>query len=678
MVTPQIRARVAQLRAQITRDNKAYYIDHRPQVTDAEYDNAFAELTRLEAAHPELKNAGSPTQTVGVTPSGKNGTVEHRTPMLSIDNTYEEAGVDAFASRMGELLGQAESEIEYSVEPKFDGLALSAIYTNGQLVGAGTRGTHEVGEDVLATARAIRNLPHILPADAGAQRHDIRGEVVLPIAAFNRLNAEMIERGEEPYATCRNAAAGILGQSDVKRAADAGLLFIAYGMGTDTIPSGIKTQRNVLDYLQRIGIPVSPNTFVKHGITDVKKLFEKFAEHRHELPYDIDGVVVKINNLADQAELGYVSRAPRGMMAYKFNQQEAWTRVLGIDVQIGRTGAVTPVARLAPIEVGGVMVSNATLHNEDEIRRKNVMIGDVVLVRRGGDVIPDLVEVDLAKRPSDASEFHMPGACPCCKSPVIKPEDEAIARCTGGLACDEQRKQSLIYFASRPCMDIDGLGEKLIEQLFTAGVVREFADIFRLTRAQLMKFDRMGDKKAQNILDAIEASRGVTPRNFLQALGIRHAAEGTAKRLEAHFGSVDAVLAASLDDIMAVDDIGPTVGKSVSDYLRQNEARVRELASFMRFQEKQKASDALAGKTIVVTGTLTQFKREEIKGWIESHGGKTSDSVSKKTSYLVCGEAAGTKLAKARALGVLVISETDLLDLTNDAEQPANRPRMRA
>lgn len=660
-VAREIRA----LREEIERANYNYYVLDRPTIPDAEYDRLFRRLQELEQAHPELAAPDSPTQRVGAAPLKAFREVAHRVPMLSLNNAFEPADVEAFDRRIREALG--EERIDYEVEPKFDGLAVSLRYEDGVLAQGSTRGDGTTGEDVTQNLRTVRAIPLRLHGRRPPAVLEVRGEVLMRKADFERLNAEQRARGQREFANPRNAAAGSLRQLDARVTASRRLTFFAYGVGEaeeGALPAD--RQSRVLDFLAGLHVPVPPLRDVVTGVDGLARFYNTVREQRERLPYEVDGVVYKVDRLDWQRQLGFVSRAPRFALAHKFPAQEALTRLVGIDVQVGRTGALTPVARLEPVFVGGVTVTNATLHNQDEIDRKDVRIGDTVIVRRAGDVIPEIVAVVPERRPAHARRFRLPDKCPVCGSDVVRLPGEAVARCTGGLYCPAQRKQALLHFASRRALDIEGLGEKLVDQLVDAGLVKTPADLFGLTLERLAALDRMGEKSAQNLLEALERStREATLARFIFALGIRHVGETTARDLAEHFGSLDALMRASRDEILEVRDVGPVVAESVARFFAEphNRAVIERLrgAYGARWQAPQRrgaeGGGPLAGKTFVLTGTLASMTRDEAKQRIEALGGKVTGSVSGKTDYVVAGADPGSKLDRARELGVSILDE---------------------
>ncbi|MCX8087394.1 MAG: NAD-dependent DNA ligase LigA [Rhodocyclaceae bacterium] len=663
MTTPAERA--AFLRAEIERHNHAYYVLDAPTIPDAEYDKLFRELQELEAAHPELATPDSPTQRVGGAPLPAFRQVAHAVPMLSLNNAFTAEEAEAFDRRCREALGV--DDVDYACEPKFDGLAITLRYEHGLFVLGATRGDGFTGEDVTQNLRTVRNIPLRLTGSDVPAQLEVRGEVLMPRREFEKLNERQRAAGEKEFVNPRNAAAGSLRQLDPKITAQRPLRFFAYGVADASVFHPALTLHSALmDRLASWGIPVAAERAVVRGAAGLLAYYEKIAAARRTLSYDIDGVVYKVNRLADQEKLGYVSRAPRFAIAHKFPAEEATTTVLAIEVQVGRTGALTPVARLAPVFVGGVTVTNATLHNEDEVRRKDVRVGDTVIVRRAGDVIPEVVAVVPEKRRPGSAEFRLPARCPVCGSAVEKPEDEAIARCTGGLYCPAQRKQALMHFASRRALDIEGLGEKLVDQLVDAGLVETAADLYRLDLATLAGLERMGEKSARNLLAAIEKSKQTTLARFIYALGIRNVGEATAKDLARHFGSLEALLAADEAALQAVPEVGPVVASSIVRFFA--EPHNREVIAALRaagvsWEEGTPAVPSrapLAGKTFVLTGTLPTLTREEAKALIEAAGGKVAGSVSKKTDYVVAGAEAGAKLAKAQELGIAILDENGL------------------
>jgi len=664
-----IAARVKALRAELDEHNYNYYVLDRPVITDADYDRLFRELEELEHEHPDLVSADSPTQRVGGAPLAEFAQVQHRTPMLSLANAFQDDEIAAFDKRVREALDA--DAIEYAAEPKFDGLAISLTYEGGNLVTAATRGDGYSGEDVTANLRTVRSIPLRLRSAKPPAQLEVRGEVLMLRVEFRRLNERQREQGDKEFVNPRNAAAGSLRQLDPRITATRRLAFFAYGTGT-VIDAGIRSHAESLDRLAGIGFPVSGERRVVRGVDGMLAYYHEIAGKRAALPFDIDGVVYKVNDLSAQNALGFVSRAPRYAIAHKFAAEEASTLVEGINVQVGRTGALTPVARFKPVFVGGVTVTNATLHNEDEVRRKDVRVGDTVVVRRAGDVIPEVVRVIVEKRPPATREFVMPTACPVCGSQVHRSADEAVVRCTAGLFCPAQRKQALLHFAGRRAMDIEGLGSKLVEQLVDTSVVQTPADLYKLDVAKLAALERMAEKSAGNVMAAIEKSKSTTLARFIYALGIRNVGESTALDLARYFGNVDRLSAAGVEELQQVPDVGPTVAQSIADFFAEphNRQVVAELQkSGVKFAEtaprKVDAAHAVYGKSFVLTGTLPTLTRDEAAQRIRDRGGKVSGSVSKRTHYVVAGADAGSKYDKARELGVAILDETRLLELLN-------------
>lgn len=664
--------RAAWLKAELNRHSHAYYVLDNPTIPDAEYDRMFRELVELEQAHPDLITSDSPTQRVGGMPLPQFEQVQHSIAMLSLNNAFEDEEVIAFDRRVREGL-ETTAEVEYSAELKFDGLAVSVRYEKGVLVQAATRGDGMTGENVTANIRTIRAMPLRLHMDAPPPVLEVRGEVLMFKSDFAKLNQRQRDLGQKEFANPRNAAAGSLRQLDSKITAQRALRFFAYGIGAVEGMELPDSHSTLLDWYASIGLPVCIERKVTTGAQGLLDFYRAIEVRRQELPYDIDGVVYKVNQVRSQQRLGFVSRAPRFAIAHKFQAEEAMTLLQGIDVQVGRTGAITPVARLTPVFVGGVTVTNATLHNEDEVNRKDILIGDTVIVRRAGDVIPEVVASVPELRPDNARRFVMPTQCPVCGSPIIRPEEEAIARCSGGwIKCSAQRKGGLLHFVSRRAMDIEGLGEQLVEQLVDKHVITTAADLYKLGLTSLASLDRMADKSAQNVLNALEKSKTTTLARFIYALGIRHVGESTAKELARHFGNLDALLHASEEQLLDVADIGPVVARSIRYFFSDplNLELVEQLrAAGIHWPESVQSTDVpkpLAGNTFVLTGALPTLTRDEAVAMIEAAGGKVAGSVSKKTSYVVAGEEAGSKLTKAQELGVSIIDEAGLHQLLGE------------
>ena len=675
-----VATKIEALRTQLNQWAHEYYVQDAPSVPDAEYDRAFQQLQALEGAYPDLVTPDSPTQRViGAVADGLTA-VRHTVAMLSIrtETDTEASGAEAFDARVRRELKLAPEAppVEYVAEPKFDGLAMSLRYEAGRLVQAATRGDGEVGEDVTHNIRTIRQIPLLLHGGGdGASLPvppvlEVRGEVYMRRADFERLNERQRERGDKTFVNPRNAAAGAVRQLDSGIAAQRPLSFFAYGLGEVTPPGedgpDFTSHHQVLQQLKKWGFPVSSLVSQALGATELVAYHQRIGALRDELPFDIDGVVYKVDSLQLQRELGFVTREPRWAVAHKYPAQEMVTRVEGIDIQVGRTGKLTPVARLAPVFVGGVTVTNATLHNLFELRRKGVRVGDEVIVRRAGDVIPEVVGRLPAPRGSYVANFRMPRECPICASRVLREPGEADHRCSGGLFCPAQRKQALLHFAQRRAMDIEGLGEKLVDQLIEGHIVRSLPDLYRLGLATLAQLDRMADKSAQNLLAALEKSQRTTLARFLFALGIRHVGEATAKELARHFGQLDALMDADVDALMQVPDVGPIVAQAVHDFFAEphNREVVEQLrACGVRWPEGEPQPAALlplAGKTVVLTGQLPTLGREQAKEMLEAAGARVAGSVSGKTSYVVAGAEAGSKLERARALGVPVLDEDGL------------------
>ena len=675
MTIPQaVAVRVQQLRDEIETHNHRYYVLDAPTVPDAEFDKLFRELQALETDYPALVSPDSPTQRVGAKPTTDFAQVTHRVAMLSLNNAFASEEVEAFDRRVREGLGR--DDINYAVEPKFDGLALSLVYEHGVLTQAATRGDGYTGEDVTANIRTIQAIPLKLHTQQPPSLLEVRGEVLMLKRDFERLNTAQRAKQEKEFANPRNAAAGSLRQLDPQITATRKLTFFAYAIGAVAEVTLPRQHSQIMDWLVELHFPVCHERQVVIGMQGLLAYYEAIGAKRESLPYEIDGVVYKVNDLAAQNELGFVSRAPRFAIAHKYPAQEMMTEVLGIDVQVGRTGAITPVARLKPVFVGGVTVTNATLHNEDEVRRKDVHIGDFVIVRRAGDVIPEVVSVVTEQRPADARPFTMPTQCPVCGSHIIKLPDEAVARCTGGLVCPAQRKQALLHFASRRAMDIEGLGDKLVEQLVDCGLVKTPADIYQLDKQTLANLERMAEKSASNILFAIQHSKETTLDRFIYALGIRNVGEATAKELARYFGSLQSLLQADETQLVGVPDIGPIVAQSIAQFFA--EPHNREVIELLREAKvtwpegkgKQETVQTVnSGKTFVLTGTLPTLSREQAREMIEAVGGKVIGSVSKKTDYVVVGSDAGSKLAKAQELGVPLLDEAGLRKLLGQVDQ---------
>lgn len=656
-----VKQQIAQLRDEINQHNHRYYVLDEPQIPDKEYDRLLRELQKLEQQYPQLVTADSPTQRVGATPLSQFNEIQHLTPMLSLNNAFDEQEVSEFDRRAREKLN-CES-IDYAAEPKLDGLAISLLYKNGVLERGATRGDGFSGEDVTQNIRTIDSIPLRLMGNDYPALLEVRGEVIMSKTGFEKLNHQQREKGEKTFANPRNAAAGSLRQLDPRITATRPLSFYSYAVGKVEGGELPDTQMAVLEQLRHWGLRLNPEVSV---VTDVAGCLEYYGQLQHKrdsLDYDIDGVVYKVNDLSQQEKLGFVSRAPRWAIAHKFPAQEAMTTLLAIDIQVGRTGALTPVARLEPVFVGGVTVTNATLHNQDEVERKDVRVGDTVVVRRAGDVIPEVVSVVLSKRPKSTKKFKMPGQCPICDSEVIRLENEAVARCTGGLYCPAQRKEAIKHFASRKAMDIEGLGDKLVEQLVDNVIVKDPSDIYQLDLTTLATLERMAEKSAQNLLDAIEKSKQTRLERFIYALGIRQVGETTARTLARHFGNLTKLMSAPEEELISVQDVGPIVAASIAHFFHEphNQIIIKKLQDagvhWADIKVAPKQQLPLSGKTFVITGTLANISREDAKALLEERGAKVVGSVSKKTDYVVVGENPGSKAIKAESLGISMLDE---------------------
>jgi DNA ligase (NAD+) len=672
-------ARIAELTRELNQHLYNYHVLDAPTIPDGEYDRLFVELQQLEAAHPESMASDSPTVRVGAAPIPEFSQVTHTLPMLSLNNGFSDEDVEQFDRRARETLGV--DAIDYAAELKFDGLAISLRFEDGLFVQAATRGDGTTGEDVTANIRTVRAIPLRLHGENVPAVLEVRGEVLMYKADFLKMNERLRAAGEKEKANPRNAAAGSLRQLDSRITSQRNLKFFAYGVGALEGAPMPASHAALLDWLEQLGLPVSKERAVVQGAAGLLGFYRDIGARRNQLPYEIDGVVYKVNLVEDQRTLGFVSRAPRFALAHKFPAEEALTPVVDIEVQVGRTGAITPVARLQPVLVGGVMVTNATLHNESEVRRKDIRIGDTVIVRRAGDVIPEVVAFVPERRPADAREFVMPTNCPVCGSPIVRLEDEAVARCSGGWThCDAQKKGGLMHFVSRRAIDVEGLGDQLIEQLVDKNIIHTAADLYTLDKPRLAALERMADKSAQNVVDALEKSKNTTFARFIYALGIRNVGESTAKALAQHFGNLDALLhAASWENgiqLLEVADVGPIVARSIAAFLTdaENLALVNKLRTQLHWKEGthvMQNAGPFAGMTFVLTGTLPALSRDEAGALIEAAGGKVSGSVSKKTTYVVAGADAGSKLAKAETLGLAILDEAALLALLAKSNNPS-------
>lgn len=662
---------IESLKKEINEHNYRYYVLDEPSIPDAEFDRLFRKLQELETAHPEFITADSPTQRVGSKPLTEFAEIKHQIPMLSLDNAFSETEILNFNKRIFERLKNTDA-VDFAAEPKYDGVAVSILYENGKLKQAATRGDGQTGEDITQNVRTIKTIPLQLRAKNIPTILEIRGEIYMPLAGFNQYNQKAMADNEKLFANPRNAAAGSLRQLDPAITAKRPLDFFAYGIGVCSEDLAVKTHAELLDQLQQWGVRVTTERAVLPSIEACQKFYERLLEKRDKLLYEIDGMVIKVNDLNLQQQLGFVTRAPRWAIAYKFPAQEEITVLNAVDFQVGRTGAITPVARLEPVAVAGVIVRNATLHNMDEIHRKNIRIGDTVIIRRAGDVIPEVMGVVLERRSKHAKKIHLPTHCPVCHSLIIQKADEAIARCSGGLICSAQQKEAIKHFASRKAMDIEGLGDKLVEALVDANLVHSIAEIYDLKKSDIADLERMGEKSAENLIQAIQISKQTTFARFIFAIGIREVGEATAKMLAKHFRKLDHLMAASSEELLNLPDVGPVVSENIVSFFQEKQNR-RVLEQLIRHgivwpEETSEAGQntQLAGKTFVITGSFTSMTREEIKEALEQRGAKVSGSVSAKTSYLIVGSEPGSKLAKAEALSVPMLNETELNDLLTD------------
>ncbi|EGR2782551.1 NAD-dependent DNA ligase LigA [Vibrio parahaemolyticus] len=670
-MSESVHQRLEELKESLHYHAVRYYVEDNPEIPDAEYDRLMRELLEIEAQHPDLVTVDSPSQRVGGKPLSEFSQVTHEVPMLSLDNAFDDSELDSFHKRAQDRIG-GESIKQYCCEPKLDGLAVSLLYENGILVQAATRGDGTTGENITENVRTINAIPLKLRGDDWPARLEVRGEVFMPKAGFEKLNELARQKGEKVFVNPRNAAAGSLRQLDSRITASRPLSFYAYSVGVVQGADLAASHYERFLQIKSWGLPMCQETKRVDSLADVKTYYQDILQRRDALPYEIDGVVIKIDDIAVQERLGFVARAPRWAIAYKFPAQEEITTLNEVEFQVGRTGAITPVAKLEPVFVGGVTVSNATLHNADEIERLQVKIGDQVVIRRAGDVIPQVVSVIKERRPETARDIIFPTQCPVCGSHVERIEGEAVTRCTGGLVCQAQRKQALKHFVSRKALDVDGLGDKVIEQLVDREMVETPADLFKLSAGVLTVLERMGPKSAQNIVNALEKSKLTTLPRFLYSLGIREVGEATAANLAQHFKSLEAIQAATEEQLIAVQDIGVVVAKHITTFFEeeQNQAVVQDLlVQGIHWPEvsapEQGAALPLEGKTVVLTGTLSQLGRTEAKEALQSLGAKVTGSVSKKTDILFAGENAGSKLTKAQELGIEIKTEQDLLELIN-------------
>jgi DNA ligase (NAD+) len=666
-IPAKIKKEAEHLREQLNYHNYRYYVLDNPEIPDAEYDRLFRELQLLEEEYPELRTSDSPTQRVGAEPLAEFGEVRHVIPMLSLANAFSDEEVEAFGKRIAERL--ETTNVQFVAEPKLDGLAISLLYEDGVLVTAATRGDGVTGEDVTQNVRTIHSVPLHLVGENFPHILEVRGEVYMPKGGFEELNTRQREKGEKEFANPRNAAAGSLRQLDSRVTATRPLSIFCYGVGQvegEDIPD---RHSAILEQIKKWGFRVCPEIKKLKGLDQCLDYYHKIAEKRDKLPYEIDGVVYKVDRLDQQELLGYVSRAPRWAIAHKFPAQEAVTKLLAIDVQVGRTGALTPVARLEPVEVGGVTVTNATLHNQDEIERMDIRVGDTVVVYRAGDVIPKVADVIKSRRPKKTRKYKMPAHCPICGSDVVRIEDEAVMRCSGGLYCPAQRKEAIKHFASRRAMDIEGLGDKLVDQLVDTGLVNDVSDLYSLTLESVAGLERMAEKSAENLLNALEKSKTTTLPRFIYSLGIREVGEATAINLANHFGDLKALGKASEEVLQTVQDIGPIVASHIVTFFHQqhNLEVIRKLihagVKWPTIKIKDKAVLPLNGKTVVLTGTLSAMTRNQAKEQLQNLGAKVAGSVSKNTDMVIAGEEAGSKLEKAESLGIEVVDEQAFMKL---------------
>ena len=663
----KIKQRLNSLREEINAHNYSYYVLDDPEVTDSEYDRLLRELGNIEEQHPELITPDSPTQRVGATPLDSFSEVNHEVPMLSLGNAFSDQDMSDFDKRIRE--GVEKNSIEYAAEPKLDGLAISLLYKNGLLERAATRGDGRTGEDVTLNIRTIDAIPLKLRGKNFPPLIEIRGEVVMPKSGFEKLNRQQVQKGEKPFVNPRNAAAGSLRQLDPKITATRPLSFYCYGVGLIEGMSLPSKHSDMMEKLKSWGLRINPESKVVKGVKGCIDYYESLSKKRNDLPDEIDGIVYKVDDIQFQDVMGFVSRAPRWAIARKFPAQEEMTTLLDIDIQVGRTGALTPVARLSPVFVGGVTVSNATLHNQDEIDRLDVRKGDTVIVRRAGDVIPQIVSVVKSRRQGKPRRFHLPEKCPVCNSETARFDDEAVTYCTGGLFCEAQRKEAIKHFASRRAMNIDGLGDKLVEQLVDEGLINTIADLYHLEVEKLCELDRMAEKSAKNLVGSLIKSKSTTLSRFLFSLGIHSIGETTAQTLASHFATLENIMNATEEGLLEVPDVGPIVAENLLTFFKQehNLEVVKQLLdvgiNWPEIKKKSMDEQPLSGKTFVVTGTLETMGRNDAKAALHELGAKVSGSVSKKTDYVVVGENAGSKATKASDLGIKILNENELIKL---------------
>ncbi|EDZ64902.1 DNA ligase, NAD-dependent [beta proteobacterium KB13] len=669
-MTQDIIKKISYLKSVIQEHDHCYYVLDDPQISDHEYDSLLRELKNIEDSNPELITPDSPTQRVGGSPISEFNQIQHNKPMLSLGNAFGINELEAFNKRINDTLDV--NDVEFNAELKFDGLAVTILYENGLMKYAATRGDGNVGEDVTHNIKTIKTIPLKLYGDNHPRTFEVRGEVLMDKNDFKELNEYQISLGQKTFANPRNAAAGSLRQLDPKITAKRKLKFYAYSLGQVDQDLELTNHTDILKYIHNSGIPISSYSQRVVGINQMQHFYEDILKKRNDLPFDIDGIVYKVNSIKNQENLGYVSKAPRWAIAYKFPAEEAETVVNDINVQVGRTGVITPVARLQPVFVSGVTVTNATLHNEDEMLRKDIRIGDSVIVRRAGDVVPEIVRVIKEKRPSNAKVFEMPQYCPICNSQVIRIDGEAAQRCTGQLKCEAQAKQAISHYVSRKAMNIEGLGAKIIDHFFEKGLIKNISDIYHLDYEEIQKMEGFGERSAENLKEAIESSKKTTLAKFIYALGIRNVGEATSKDIVKKLGTLDNVMKASIDDFLEINDVGPVVAQSLHQFFQEdeNKAIINNIVEFgVKWEDQaQNVSNdqKLNQQTFVVTGTLENFSRDEIKELIENNGGKVSGSVSKKTSYVIIGDNPGSKADKAAELGVKVINEKQLMELLNE------------
>ncbi|WP_086932269.1 NAD-dependent DNA ligase LigA [Agarilytica rhodophyticola] len=664
----EVTQRLETLKQQLIYHGHRYYVLDDPEIPDVEYDRMFQELSTIEAQYPQLISPDSPSQRVGAAPLSEFTSVRHEMRMLSLDNAFSSEDMQAFDERIKDRL-KSDATIEYACEPKFDGIAISLLYRDGVLVRGATRGDGETGEDITQNVRTIGSIPIRLMGEGYPANLEVRGEIYLPHKGFDALNKKALENGDKPFVNPRNAAAGSLRQLDSSITASRPLVMCAYSVGWYEGGELPDTHMAIIEKLGQWGFFISDQRRVVEGADGCLDYYQYLEKLRPSLPFDIDGIVFKVNSMALQQSLGFVSRAPRWAIAHKFPAQEEVTLLKDVEFQVGRTGAITPVAKLEPVFVGGVTVSNATLHNRDEVERLQIKIGDTVIVRRAGDVIPQIVSVVLSKRPEGAQSIHFPERCPVCQSPVEAKEGEAVYRCTGGFVCEAQRKEAIKHFASRNAMDVDGLGDKIVEQLVDNALIHSVADLFALKRDDVANLERMGEKSADNLLHALQESKNTTFARFIFSLGIREVGQATARNLAQYFGGLDSLRTASAEDLQEVDDVGPVVADFVVQFFaqEQNNAVVDALvAAGVHWQETEKVTPEvlpLNGQTFVLTGSLESMSRNDGKEILQNFGAKVSGSVSAKTDCLVAGPGAGSKLTKAESLGIKVIDEQAFLEL---------------